>query len=60
MIIMVIYMTLKKWKVISCIGIFLLSALLHFIYDWFPFLLVYFFLLMKVFGNTIKLLLAPF
>ena len=36
MIIMVIYMTLKKWKVISCIGIFLLSALLHFIYDWFP------------------------
>lgn len=29
-------MTLKKWKIISVIGIFLLSALLHFIYDWFP------------------------
>ena len=29
-------MTLKKWKVISVIFIFLLSALLHFIYDWFP------------------------
>lgn len=29
-------MTLKKWKVISVVGIFLLSALLHFIYDWFP------------------------
>ena len=29
-------MTLKKWKVISVVGIFLFSALLHFIYDWFP------------------------
>lgn len=29
-------MTLKKWKAISVVGIFLLSALLHFIYDWFP------------------------
>lgn len=29
-------MTLKKWKKISCIGIFLISALLYFIYDWFP------------------------
>lgn len=29
-------MTLKKWKIINCVGIFLLSALLHFIYDWFP------------------------
>ena len=29
-------MTLKKWKIISCIGIFLLSVLFHFIYDWFP------------------------
>ena len=29
-------MTLKKWKFISVIIIFLLSALLHFIYDWFP------------------------
>ena len=29
-------MTLKKWKVISVIFIFLLSALMHFIYDWFP------------------------
>ena len=29
-------MTLKKWKVISILFIFLLSALLHFIYDWLP------------------------
>ncbi len=29
-------MTLKKWKVISVIFIFLLSALFHFIYDWIP------------------------
>lgn len=29
-------MTLKKWKIISVVGIFLVSALLHFIYDWFP------------------------
>ena len=29
-------MTLKKWKVISVVGIFLFSALFHFIYDWFP------------------------
>lgn len=29
-------MTLKKWKIISIVGIFLVSALLHFIYDWFP------------------------
>lgn len=29
-------MTLKKWKIISVVGIFLISALLHFIYDWFP------------------------
>ena len=29
-------MTLKKWKVISVIFIFLLSALFHFIYDWNP------------------------
>lgn len=29
-------MTLKKWKIISVVGIFLISALLHFIYNWFP------------------------
>ena len=29
-------MTLKKWKVISVILIFLFSSLFHFIYDWFP------------------------
>ena len=29
-------MTLKKWKVISVVFIFLLSALLHFIYEWIP------------------------
>ena len=29
-------MTLKKWKVISAILIFSLSALFHFIYDWVP------------------------
>ena len=29
-------MTLKKWKFISVLLIFLLSALFHFIYDWFP------------------------
>ncbi len=29
-------MTLKKWKAISVVIIFLLSALFHFIYDWFP------------------------
>ena len=27
---------LKKWKIISVIGIFLLSSLLHFIYTWWP------------------------
>lgn len=30
------FVSLKTWKIISCIGIFLLSALSHFIYDWFP------------------------
>ena len=29
-------MTLRKWKFISVLLIFLLSALFHFIYDWFP------------------------
>ncbi len=29
-------MTLKKWKIISVFGIFLLSSLLHFIYTWWP------------------------
>lgn len=29
-------MTLKKWKVISVILIFLFSSLFHFIYNWFP------------------------
>ena len=29
-------MTLKKWKVINVILIFLFSSLFHFIYDWFP------------------------
>ena len=29
-------MTLKKWKVINVISIFLFSSLFHFIYDWFP------------------------
>ena len=29
-------MTLKKWKFIGVLLIFLLSALFHFIYDWFP------------------------
>ena len=29
-------MTLKKWKVISVILIFLFSSLFYFIYDWFP------------------------
>ena len=29
-------MTLKKWKIISVIFIFLVSAFLHFIYDWIP------------------------
>lgn len=28
--------TLKKWKIISIFGIFVLSSLFHFIYDWFP------------------------
>ena len=29
-------MTLKKWKIISALGIFLLSSLFHFMYVWFP------------------------
>ncbi len=29
-------MKLKKWKIISVFGIFLLSSLFHFVYDFFP------------------------
>lgn len=29
-------MSLKKWKIISIIGIFLLSFIIHNIYEWFP------------------------
>ncbi len=33
------FMSLKKIKIVSIIGIFLLSFLFHFMYDWFPCLL---------------------
>lgn len=45
-------MSVKKTRLISILGIFLISFLAHFMYDLFPNVITsFFFQLMRVFGN---------